>query len=74
VHSATNKLSRGANNVNCVQLCSVFSLLRSAAPVTPVRKVDAITGFHLRRWNVAQFVIVYVYFDTCLPAVGTRQP
>jgi plasmid stabilization system protein ParE len=30
--------------------------------VTPVRKVDAVTGLHLRRCNVAQFVIVYVYF------------
>ncbi len=30
--------------------------------LNPVRKVDPNTGLHLRRCNVAQFVIVYVYF------------
>jgi plasmid stabilization system protein ParE len=30
--------------------------------LSPVRTIDSDTGLHLRRCNVAQFVIVYVYF------------
>ena len=30
--------------------------------LNPVRKVDPDTGLHLRRCNVARFVVVYVYF------------
>jgi plasmid stabilization system protein ParE len=32
--------------------------------INPVRKIDRGTGLQLRRCNVAQFVIVYVYFKS----------
>ena len=44
----------------------VMSAIRtvSATPkINPVRKVAPETGLHLRRHNIAQFAIVYAYFE-----------
>ena len=44
------------------EMMNAVRRVRANPEINPVRKVDPVTGLHLRRHNVAQFVIVYVYF------------
>jgi plasmid stabilization system protein ParE len=55
-HSPANAWQRTREIVGAIRR------IRENPEMNPVRRMDPDTGLHLRRCNVAQFVIVYVYF------------